>query len=293
MFHQTKRVRFSSTRCFAAFVFSGCLVGTAGAVAETAGATDSLSAPSSSTVVATVNNAFIKQSDIDVAISASGRRDTIALRRTIKFQLIALELLRQAAAQSHYARVTMAARGKTQRERSTAAIHLYLRDAVRPTPVTDADVRTRYGEIVNSLCTLTERLGNGTKVVDPIESVMLLNQCRLSAVVVRNIASQNKRSRSDALLVKRGLLIGGEYKRDGEFPTKMEFRECFVCGLFATQTLWCTDHGFPGSDAANSHENPQLEMLLGNIREQLKAERLNEAIRLLVDRLMAPAYISE
>ena len=73
----------------------------------------------------------------------------------------------------------------------------------------------------------------------------------------------------------------------------MEFRECFVCGLFATQTLWCTDHGFPGSDAANSHENPQLEMLLGNIREQLKAERLNEAIRLLVDRLMAPAYISE
>jgi peptidyl-prolyl cis-trans isomerase C len=293
MVGKMKRVRIISTRCFAIFVFSSCLFGTAGAVAETAFAADSRSAPSSSRVVATVNNGFITEADVEVAIAASGERDTIVLRRAITYQLIALELLRQAAAQTHYTSVKMAARRKKQVGRSIVSIQLYLREAVRPAPVTDADVKARYGEIVSSLCTLPERPENGARDVDPIETRMQLNQCRLSSVAARNIAWENKTWRSDALRVKRGLLISGEYKRNGEFPTKVEFRNCFVSGLFAVRTLWCSDHGFPESDAVRLAENPRSEALLDYIREQLETERLDEAIRVVVENLMARANISE
>ena len=53
-------------------------------------------------VVARVNGVTIAQADLDAAIRQSGQADSPALRASLKNQLIARELFRQAAQKQHY-----------------------------------------------------------------------------------------------------------------------------------------------------------------------------------------------
>jgi peptidyl-prolyl cis-trans isomerase C len=292
MLFQMKRVQFSWRRCLAIFVFSICFFGAGGAVAETAFGSSSRSSPSSA-VVATVNNTPITQADIDAAIAVAGGQDTIEQRRAMRYHLIALELLRQAATQSHYMNLDTGARGRTQAERSIAAIQLYLRDVVRPAPVTDADVSVRYGEIVSGLGALRERRGNGARDVDATGMPILLEQYGLDAGAAWNIGIQDKTSQGDVLHTELGVPIGKECNRNGKQLTKVELRSCFVSGLSTTRSSRYNDHGFPRFNAVGLAEDLRVEALVDKIRQQLETERLNEAIRAVVEDLMARANISE
>jgi len=290
---QMKSVQLISKRHLAVFVFSNCFLATAGAVADTALEAYPRNTPSSA-VVATVNSVPVTLANVDVAVTASGKRDTVALRRAVKHQLIALELLRQAAAQNHYTIVKRPAQGATQADRTIEAIQLYLRDVVRPAPVSDADVMARYSEIVADRGGMIQRPRNRAMGAGPIENGMLLNQCCFSAVRGWDIAMQNETSEGGGRRIELGPTAGGEYKRDRSFQTRLQLRDSSKSdGLFTTRTGACNDHGFLDSDVVRFGENPRSEALLGKIRQQLEAERLNEAIRAVVDDLMARADISE
>jgi parvulin-like peptidyl-prolyl isomerase len=110
----------------------------------------SASAALPSGVVARVNGISIQQSDLDAAVRASGQPDTPALRASLKNQLIARELFRQAAQKQHYdARADVEA--IVEQAKTAAMMQAYLRDVVKPAPVSDADVKARYDSIVASL----------------------------------------------------------------------------------------------------------------------------------------------
>jgi peptidyl-prolyl cis-trans isomerase C len=101
-------------------------------------------------VVARVNGIAIAQSDLDAAVRQSGQQDSPALRGSLKNQLIARELFRQAAEKQHYdshADVKAA----IEQAKSVLMMQAYLRDSVKPVPVTDADVKAKYDAIVASL----------------------------------------------------------------------------------------------------------------------------------------------
>jgi parvulin-like peptidyl-prolyl isomerase len=101
-------------------------------------------------VIARVNNVSIQQSDLDAAIRATGQPDTPALRASLKNQLIARELFRQAAQKQHY-ETHADVQAIVEQAKTAAMMQAYLRDAVKPAPVTDADVKARYDSIVASL----------------------------------------------------------------------------------------------------------------------------------------------
>lgn len=101
-------------------------------------------------VVARVNGVAIAQADVDAAARQSGKQDTPTLRTTMKNELIARELFRQAAQKQHYDTHADVKAGIEQ-AKAMLMMQAYLRDAIKPTPVTDADVKAKYDAIVATL----------------------------------------------------------------------------------------------------------------------------------------------
>ncbi|AUT66800.1 peptidylprolyl isomerase [Paraburkholderia terrae] len=118
--------------------------------AAPASASVAASGPLPANAVARVNNVLITQEQVDAMLKATNTPDTLQTRTAIKNQLIARELFRQAAEKQHYdtrAQVLEA----VEQAKSLAMTQAYLRDQVKPTPVTDADVKSRYDAIVATL----------------------------------------------------------------------------------------------------------------------------------------------
>lgn len=103
-----------------------------------------------SSVVARVNGVDVSVGQLDNVLQASRQPDTPQLRQALKMQLIARELFRQNAEKAHYD-----AKPEVQQAINAAKVNaetqLYLKDSIHPEPVTDAQVKARYDQIVASL----------------------------------------------------------------------------------------------------------------------------------------------
>jgi parvulin-like peptidyl-prolyl isomerase len=111
---------------------------------------EAVSGPLPANAVARVNNVIITQMQLDDAVRASNAPDTPQLRASIKNQLIARELFRQAAEKQHYeSRPQVVA--AVEQAKTVAMTAAYLRDQVKPAPVTDAEVKAKYDAIVATL----------------------------------------------------------------------------------------------------------------------------------------------
>ncbi|WP_088506662.1 peptidyl-prolyl cis-trans isomerase [Burkholderia ubonensis] len=100
--------------------------------------------------VASVNGVPIMQAQIDDAVRVGKAPDTPTLRAALKNQLIARELFRQAAQKQHYDTKPQVV-AAVEQAKALAMTQAYLRDQVKPAPVTDADVKARYDAIVATL----------------------------------------------------------------------------------------------------------------------------------------------
>ncbi|MCA8380670.1 peptidyl-prolyl cis-trans isomerase [Burkholderia cenocepacia] len=100
--------------------------------------------------VAMVNGTPITQAEVDAVLQASRQPDTPQFRQAIKNQLIARVLIQQAADKASYGSKPEV-QAAMQLAKSTAETQLFVRDNVKPEPVSDAQVKARYDEIVASL----------------------------------------------------------------------------------------------------------------------------------------------
>lgn len=106
-------------------------------------------APATATV-ATVNGTPITDAEVSTVLQASKQPDSPQIRQAIKNQLIARVLIQQAAEKANYGSKPEV-QAAMQAAKANAETQLFLRDNVKPAPVTDADVKARYDEIVASL----------------------------------------------------------------------------------------------------------------------------------------------
>ncbi|PMS17295.1 peptidyl-prolyl cis-trans isomerase [Paraburkholderia rhynchosiae] len=122
-------------------------------MAATANAPAAVSALPAGTV-AIVNGVAIPQARLDEAVPATvqgaGHPDSPQLRQMLKQQLIVRELFRQNAEAAHYD-TKPEVQQAINAAKTNAETQLYLRDSIHPEPVTDAQVKARYDEIVASL----------------------------------------------------------------------------------------------------------------------------------------------
>ncbi|MGS0893260.1 peptidyl-prolyl cis-trans isomerase [Burkholderia stagnalis] len=98
----------------------------------------------------TVNGTPITDAEVNAVLQATKQSDTPQLRQAIKNQLIARVLIQQAAEKANYGGKPEV-QSAMQVAKANAEVQLYLRDNVKPAPVTDAQVQARYAEIVASL----------------------------------------------------------------------------------------------------------------------------------------------
>ncbi|WP_244137158.1 peptidylprolyl isomerase, partial [Burkholderia pyrrocinia] len=91
-----------------------------------------------------VNGTTLTQAAVGAMLQASKQQDTPQSRQALK-QLIARMFIQQAAEKANYGKTAM------QVAKTNAETQSYLQDHVKPEPVTHAQVKSRYDEIVASL----------------------------------------------------------------------------------------------------------------------------------------------
>ncbi|MGS1060384.1 peptidyl-prolyl cis-trans isomerase [Burkholderia glumae] len=114
------------------------------------GASAPAAAPLPEGVVARVNGVAITRDQLEQARVAANQPDTASVRAALKNQLITRELLRQAAASAHYDTHPQVL-AAVEQAKSLAMTQAWLRDHIKPEPVTDAEVKAKYDEVVAGL----------------------------------------------------------------------------------------------------------------------------------------------
>ncbi|TDQ86205.1 peptidylprolyl isomerase [Paraburkholderia silvatlantica] len=101
-------------------------------------------------VIARVNGVPITQDRLDDAVRLSRAPDTPELRATLKNQLIARELFRQAAEKAHY-ESRPAVQAQIDQAKAMVVTQAWLQDQLKPVQVSDADVKAQYDKVVATL----------------------------------------------------------------------------------------------------------------------------------------------
>lgn len=102
-------------------------------------------------VVASVNGTQITQAQLDRAVAQSGAGANPNVIQAIKQQLIARELFRQQAAKNPTYDKLPAVQQAVKEAHDAAVTQAWLKDNIKPSPVTDEQVKARYEAIVSSL----------------------------------------------------------------------------------------------------------------------------------------------
>ncbi|BFG81378.1 hypothetical protein PTKU46_94120 [Paraburkholderia terrae] len=236
------------------------------------------SRPPSSAVVATVNDEIITQADLDNAVAVSGARDTTVLRRTLRHRLIAMELLRQAAEKPRHVNATRPIRRASEANGTIEVIRQYLRDAVRPSAVTEADVRARYAQVIKSLEKSTQRSAVSAETADrPLMAGRPTSFERGAGPARDSVTSQ----------------ANGEVRQNVSRSINPSTPVSFANSAPHTPATAGNDQGLREPGATGDGQTLSFDTLRDSIRSQLETERLDEAIRTVVDDLMTQAEISE
>ncbi|CAH0445584.1 peptidyl-prolyl cis-trans isomerase [Ralstonia pseudosolanacearum] len=102
-------------------------------------------------VIALVNGAQITQAQLDRAIAQSGAQANPQVAQALKQQLIARELFRQQAAKNSAYDKLPAVKQAMQEAHDAVITQAWLKDNIKPAPITEEQVRARYDAIVASL----------------------------------------------------------------------------------------------------------------------------------------------
>ncbi|MBX9432433.1 peptidylprolyl isomerase, partial [Ralstonia pseudosolanacearum] len=102
-------------------------------------------------VIALVNGTRITQDQLDRAIAQSGAQANPQVAQALKQQLIARELFRQQAAKNPAYDKLPAVKQAMQEAHDAVITQAWLKDNIKPAPITEEQVRARYDAIVASL----------------------------------------------------------------------------------------------------------------------------------------------
>ncbi|VVE30765.1 putative parvulin-type peptidyl-prolyl cis-trans isomerase [Pandoraea capi] len=119
---------------------------------KSAGTADSQSEnkPLPTDAVASVNGVVISKVSVDAMVKASGQPDSPQLRELFKGQLIANELLKQAAQKQHY-ETRPEVQAALEAAKTMIVTRAYMTEHLNAAPVSDADVKAKYDAVVATL----------------------------------------------------------------------------------------------------------------------------------------------
>ena len=246
-------------------------------------------------VVARVNGAPITQAQLDAALRAVNTPVTPQIRDAVKNQLIARELFRQAAEKGHYdtrpnVRLAM------EQAKVLSMTQDYLRDAIKPGPVSEADVRAKFDAIVATLGEF-EYKPSAIVVKDADTAQKLLEQIKKGGDFAQ-LARQNSQGPTAA---QGGVLNWVSFKlplqegRTQNWPLPLaaalvQLPEGAVSAapVQVGETFWLLR-----VEAKRPTQIPQYEQIKDALRKQLETIEVQKATQQVVVDLMKSARIQQ
>ena len=250
-------------------------------------------------IVARVNGTPITQEQLDQTLRAATAQGntpiTPAMREAVKTQLIARELFRQAAEKGHYdtrpnVRLAM------EQAKTLAMTQDYLRDAIKPAQVSDADVHAKFDAIVATLGEL-EYKPSAIVVKDADTAQKLLEQLKKGG----DFAQLARQSSQGPTAAQGGALNWVSFKlplqagRTQNWPqplaealVQLPEGAVFAAPVQVENTYWLLR-----VDAKRPTQIPQYEQIKDTLRKQLEAVEMQKATQQVVVDLMKNARIQQ
>ena len=262
------------------------------AAGATAQSTDMTAPPNASAVVAKVNGEALTASQVSASLRQAGLPDNETTRNARVSELIAAEVVRQAAEKADYGTRPEVQQAVAQ-ARARAETELYLREHARPAAISDAQVKARYDEIVASL---------GDKEYKP--RIIVVGDL----ATAKMIGSRLKQGGDFAQLAKEFSLLNRGTGGEMEWVSfKMPLKEGQTQGvpLAVAQALVALPTGGVSQslipvasryvllklDAMRPTQIPAYDVAKAQLRQQLEAAESQKAISTAVEVLLRQAKI--
>lgn len=242
-------------------------------------------------VEAVVNDTPIARSDVDSMIEASGQAVTPALRAQAKRELIARQLLEQAAEKADYGTRPEVNRVVT-RARTVAATDLFVRDNVHPQAVTDAEVKARYDHIVANAAQFEYR-AEVIAVADPAQMNTVIAALK-QGTAFDTLAKQYNTTPNGGVAQWVELRTPVAEGNTGGLPTPIaEAITSLQPGAVAGPIRIGNALAIVKLDEKRPTTVPTFDAAKKVLRQQLEVEAQQRAMAALVDKLAAQATIQQ
>lgn len=272
-----------------------CLVASAAVSAQTIADTQTTTSPATmpAGTVAIVNGVAIPQAKLDEAVLQSRQADTPQLRKTLTAQLVALELFRQEAEKQHYGtkpEVTQAMNAA----KASAETALFLKENIHPEPVTDAQVKAQYDQIVASLGK-DEYKPRIISVADDATAALVLGKLK-SGVAFDQLAREysiapSKSVGGELAWVSFRMPVADGHTQGMPLPIAQALVQLPPGGVTPAPIVVDNARVLVKLDAKRSTDVPAFDQAKAAIRQQLEVVALQKAAASLVAGLLKDAHI--
>ncbi|TDY88431.1 UNVERIFIED_ORG: parvulin-like peptidyl-prolyl cis-trans isomerase protein [Herbaspirillum seropedicae] len=247
-------------------------------------------------VAAVVNGKNIPESLVQEAIKLTGLPDSAPLRNAVKSQLIARELFRQQAVRSPALENRPEVKKAMQEAKDAAMIQLYLRDAIKPQPVTEDMVREQFNAIVGSLGP-NEYKARLIQVEDDASAQKVLEQLKAGADFAKLAAqystAANKNRGGELEWVSFKLPATEGKTQNLPLPVAQAISELVPGGVTKAPVVWNNERYVIRLDQLRPTQVPQYDDVKAALRQTMERKALEQATLKLVGELTSSAKIQQ
>ncbi|WP_211440858.1 peptidylprolyl isomerase [Collimonas humicola] len=269
------------------------------AYAQTAAAPVSVAAPAANLgpgVIAKVNNVAITEAQLQRAVQQSGLPDSPNLRAALKNQLISRELFRQDAEKTHAYDNRPEVKQAMQEAKDATITQLYLRDAIKPVPVTEQQVRTQFDNIVASLGD-KEYKSRLIQVADAAAAADVLAKLKAGAdfaqLAQQVSLAQNKARGGDLDWVSFKTPAVEGHTQNLPLPIAQALTALPAGGVTLTPVNWNNAYFILKLEQIRPTQVPKYEDVKAVLRQQQEAAALEKATLAVVGNLVKQAKIKQ
>ncbi|MGO4815055.1 peptidylprolyl isomerase [Cupriavidus sp. 2MCAB6] len=245
---------------------------------------------------ASVNGVAVTEEQITRALQLMGLPDAPQARDVVKQQLIARELFRQEAARDKGLEARPDVQQALREARNNILTQAWLKDHIKPAPVTDEQVKARYNAIVASLGD-KEYKGRLIEVTDDEAAAAALARIRSGedfakvAQAVSLAPSKGSGGAMDWTSFKTPAQEG--QTQNLPLPLAQALSTLPAGAVSAAPITWNNRRFLVKVDEVRATQVPAYEAVRPGIQQALQAQELERATAALVTRLLSKARITQ
>jgi len=247
-------------------------------------------------IIAKVNNVAITDAQLQRAIQQSGLPDSPNLRAALKNQLVSRELFRQDAEKTHAYDNRPEVKQAMQEAKDATITQLYLRDVIKPAPVTEEQVKAQFDNIVASLGD-KEYKSRLIQVGDAAAATDVLAKLKAGAdfaqLAQQVSLAQNKARGGELDWVSFKVPVQEGHTQNLPLPLAQALVALPAGGVTSIPVNWNNAYFIVKLEQVRPTQVPKYDSVKAVLRQQQEAAALEKATLAVVSKLVKQAKIEQ